>query len=156
MTYIEKSSCLRGRVAWPLGHGQFSLVRLRLSTKADNNVFGNHGNVGNLTQNKRLIGECRWQPWQALMATLAMFPIQLPVRNHRSSRFIQSKVRGRVRSLLGRVIVSMILKGLTAVSVGHLGFLVAASNKTGDLKAFFRRPQERHLAVSMITNGLAT
>jgi hypothetical protein len=51
MTYTEKSS---GSVAWPLGQRQSSAASCRLLAKAENNVFGNHGNVGNLRENKRL------------------------------------------------------------------------------------------------------
>ena len=55
---------------------------------------------------------------------------------------------------LAVVAASMILKGLSVKTVGHLGYFMAASNKTNELSCILSRGRHPGLAVSMILNGL--
>jgi hypothetical protein len=64
--------------------------------------------------------------------------------------------RGRCDFFLAVVAASMILKGLSVKTVGHLSHFMAASNKTNGLWTNFLRLAKLHLAVSMILNMLVT
>ena len=53
------------------------------------------------------------------------------------------------------MIASLILNDLSNKIVGHLGFLLASSNRIKDLEEIFLRSRNRLLAVSMILSMLA-